>query len=141
MLTGPDDEQLEPRLRVQGVQQLAPLVQAEVAGVAGAVGQGRGVSDALHHVDELPGASLLKDGSRQAAILAGQLGRLLARLRLVHDGALDPQCLTWPDGAGADPHPGDAPHDGGAFAARQPADLLDRGQRADRGIAAVRARY
>ena len=56
----------------------------------------------------------------------------LLGLRLVDDGALDPQRPAGPDRAGADAHPGDAAHDGSVLAAGEPADLLDDGERADR---------
>ncbi len=62
----------------------------EVAGVPGAVGQLRRIGDPLQHVDVLPRAALLQDRRRQAAVLAGQLGRPAGRARAPRSGCPRP---------------------------------------------------
>ena len=111
--------------------------QGQVAGVAGAVGQRGRVGDPLQDVDDLPGAALLQDRGGEAAVLAGQLVRTRRGVRLGDLRAVDPQGRAGADRADADPDPGQAADHGGGLAARQPADLLDHAERADRGVLAV----
>ena len=73
LVPGPPGQQLQPLLGVDGLQQLLALLQGQVAGVPGAVGQRGRVGDPLQHVHDLPRAPLLQDGGGQPAVLAGQL--------------------------------------------------------------------
>ena len=136
-VAGPADQPLQALLGVDGLQQLVALLELEVRGVARAVGQRRRLGDVLQHVDDLPRAALLQDRRGDAAVLTGQLLGALARGRLVHDRALDPQRRAGSHGPGADLHPGQPADHRGGLAAGQPAGLLDHAERADRGVLAA----
>ncbi len=137
----PTDQLAQPLRHVGGLQQPALLRVRQVSGVARQVGQGRGVGDALHRIDELESTALLQDGGCQRLVFLGQLGQLSILGDLREHGGLDPERGARPGGAGADPHPRDGPDHCRVLAAAQPADLLDHAERAKTGVLAVQPRH
>ena len=77
VLAQPRDELREPLAGVGGLEQVALLGGAQVARVAGEVGQGRRLVDTVDALDDLPGVATLQVGDEQRAVLARQRGRLL----------------------------------------------------------------
>ena len=137
LVPGPPGQQLEPLLRVDGLQQLLTLLQGQVAGVSGAVGQSRRVGDPLQHVHDLPRAPLLQDRGGQSAVLTGQFLGAGAGRRLVHHRALNPQGRAGARRAHPDPHAGQAADHGGGLTTREPPGLLDGTERAQRRVLAI----
>ncbi|MDF9815592.1 hypothetical protein M2266_004823 [Streptomyces sp. SPB162] len=134
------DGEPQPPHRVAGLQQLHALLGRQERGVAGVVRELRDVLDLLHPVHDLPGAALAQPAGGQRLVLLDELGDGAGRLgdrRLLDLGRLHPQRGTGPGGPGPDPHPGHTADDRAGVSVGQPADLLDRAERADRGVRAV----
>ena len=139
VLAGPADQQLQPLDHVGLGQQLRLLLQVEVGGPAGGVGQLAGVGDLLDGVDDLPGAALLQDADDQGLVLLGQLGRPAGDRAVLDRGDLHPQRRTRSGHAGPDLRAALAAHHGGLLPVGEPADLLEDGDRAHGGVPAVEA--
>jgi hypothetical protein len=136
---GPLDQQLKPVGHVGGLQQLQLLLERQVRGVPGGVGQRRRVLDLLDRVDDLEGAAVLQDLDRDLAVGLGQLTRAAGDRGLGTDLGLDPEREARAGRSATDlGAPGAADH-GHGLSAAQPADLLDHGQGAVGGVLPVRA--
>ncbi len=141
MVAGPAGQPLEPRLRVDRVQQLGLLLHVQVWSVTGAVRERRRVGELLQRVNHLPGAPLLQDRRGERAVLAGKLVRARTRGGLFRYRRLHPQRSARAGGTRADADAGNAAHDRAWLAVWEPPDLLDRAERAKRRIFAIQPRH
>ena len=137
VVAGPADRQLQPLRHIGGLQQGELLLGGQVRGVAGPVGDHRRVVELFEGIDHLPQAALAEHADDQGLVLLGQLRGAAAQAGLLDHSALDPQRRAGPGRARADPDTGHATHHRARLTARQPANLLDNGQRADARQAAL----
>ena len=98
----PLDQFGEALADVHGLEQPELLLDGQVWGVAGHVGQLVGLGDALHGVDDLPGAPLLKDRDDDVLVLTCQLVHFLAAFDRLDDLGLDPKRRSRPGDTRAD---------------------------------------
>ncbi len=137
VLLGPADDQLQPLDQVRGLQDLQLLRGVQVGRVAGPVGDGRRVVQLLDRVHDLPGPAVLEHGDDQRLVFLGQLVSARAAAGLFDHCALDPEGGTGARRAGTDPHAGNTAQNRSRLATGQAPLLVDNGQRAHSGQAAV----
>jgi hypothetical protein len=117
------------------------MLERQLGGVAGEVGEGAGLADAADGLGDLGEADLLGDGLDRAAIVFGELlGLVGVGVDLPGLFDLDPGRVASPGDPGADDDAGDPADDHGVEAVLEPADVLDLGDGADPGVAGLEAR-
>ena len=133
----PGQDLLEALLDVDRLEDLDLLLEGQVRGVDGGVGDLAGVGHAPQQLGHLGGAARLEDVLDHGAVLAGQLHGPLAGRRVVDRLDLDPGGGAGAGHAGADAGPVQAAHHHRELAVGQLAGVLDLGHGADPGVAAV----
>ena len=131
--------QLEALGDVEGLQQLDLLLEGQVRGVAGGVGQRAGLGDRAHPGGDAPVvATQLEDLLDRGAVLALQLARAAVdRLFIGMLGDLDDQPSARIGVRGAGAAAGDALEHGAPGAARKPDALGNARNRPDGGVLAL----
>jgi hypothetical protein len=140
-VAGPGEDLLQPLLDVDGLQHLDLLLEGEVGGVDGGVGDLAGVGHAAQQLGDLLGAAGLQDVLHHRAVLARELEGPVAGGGVVDLLDLDPGGAAGAGHAGADARPAQAAHDDRELAVGQLAGVLDLGHRAHAGVAAVDPRH
>ena len=137
MCPGPFDQLRQALLDVDGLEQPELLFVCQIRGVARQVGQFAGVSDALHRVDDLPGAALLEDRHDDALVLPGELAHGLTADDVVEDLGFHPERRSRPSDSRAHTGTSHGPQHRGRLPAGQLAQLLDLCYHANGGVIPV----
>src|SRR5829696_5931534 len=133
----PGEHLLEALLDVDRLQHLDLLLERQVRGVDGGVGDLAGVGDAPQQLGDLGGAAGLEDVLDHGPVLAGKLHGPLGGRRVVDRLDLDPGGGPGAGHAGPDAGPVQAAPDHRQLPVGQLAGVLDLGDGADGGVAAV----
>ncbi len=124
-LAHPREHQLEPRLDLDGLEQLDPLVHGELGRVGRGVGELARVFDPGEHVGDPTGAAVLENRLDHGAVLLGELAGPGRRRSVVELLDLHVQCAVRAQLAVADPAAADAANDEGPGSVRKVAGALD----------------
>ena len=140
-VAGPGQRLGQPLLDIDGFQQLDALLEGQVGGVAGAVGQRPGIADTPEGLGQRPGVAVLEDGLDHGPVLPHEFPGAIRRSpgRVLHRLGLDEQSvarrpLAEAGDGGAEDRPVQAAHQHGPSAAGKAAGLFDLGHRADLGV-------
>jgi hypothetical protein len=135
----PPEHQVEPAAQVEGLEQLDLALDRQVGPPAHQVGQRRGVVDAAQHLGQPAAAQRLEQGAQRSPQLGGPGGDVVVDGAVVDRRGVDPQPAGLADDPEAHLGPDSRPDDQRRHAAGQVAPVLDAGDRAHPGVAALGA--
>jgi hypothetical protein len=134
-LLRPSQDDLEPRLHIEGLEHADLLLEGEVGRVARHVGELTGIRDAPEDVGDGRDAARLGDRLDRGAVLARERRGALGLAGVLGGPHLDPGSLAGPRHAEPDRGPPDAADHDRLHAVAEPPDVLDRGDDADPRVA------